>query len=150
MTLKESDSIFVEIEPTFDYATSTEELTSNIAKTFLKKGVPKKISVRNERTYQFLENFCEETGIELCEPAEILTLDEEEEKLLQVLENDNFEKDDESKKLIEILLKDIIHLPVEVLKENFSEDLKIFLKNMLAKDALDPSLKEKVEKVLKD
>ena len=150
MTLKESDSIFVEIEPTFDYATSTEELTSNIAKTFLKKGVPKKISVRNERTYQFLENFCEETGIELCEPAEIPTLDEEEEKLLQVLENDNFEKDDESKNLIEILLKDIIHLPVEVLKENFSEDLKIFLKNMLAKDALDPSLKEKVEKVLKD
>ena len=57
MTYDKTKKRVIEIEPATNYIDAPENLTLSVAKAFIKNGVPKKIFVRNERSYIFLEKF---------------------------------------------------------------------------------------------
>lgn len=70
---------YIDVPLTLNYASKPEELTKNFIETLLQNGVPEKICVRNDRTFDYLEKFCEECGIEICEIDEMPEIDEWEE-----------------------------------------------------------------------
>ncbi len=133
------------IEPAFDYLTTSKKFTENISKTFLKVGVPKKIFVRSERTFIFLEKFCEQTGIELCEVDEMPEMDFEQEKLLKLTDVQDG-GDEFFSRIFDLVESE----SVAELKKILPPDFKGLLQDMLDKNMFAPHLVKKVSDVLNE
>ena len=136
----------LEIEPVTDYIAAPEKLTAAVAEIFLNEGVPKKILVRSERTYIFLEKFCEQVGIELGETEDFHGVDTEEKNLLRELKIESLSND----KFIVQLLDLLENFSAEELKENLSKELKDLLEELYNEDIFSYEMEKEVEKIIFD
>jgi len=146
MTFNRSKKREIEIESALDYVTAPEILTAEVAKSFLEHGVPKKIFVRNERTYIFLEKFCEQTGIELLDADDLPEMDDLEENFLRELEIDSFADNED----VLNLLNYVENESVEELRKTLPQDIKDFLQQLYEDDILSEEMDAKLEKILFD
>lgn len=136
----------IEIEPVLDYLTAPEKLTDKIAKIFLREGVPKKIFVRSERTYVFLEKFCEQVGIELGETEDFQDIDMEENYLLHELKIQSLSEDEFIVQLLDL----IESVPARELKKNLSQEIKDLITELYDDDIFSDDMEEKIEKIIFD
>ena len=131
---------FIAVPQTFDYLTNTEKLTANIAEVFLKFGVPKKIFVRNERTFIFLEKFCEQVGIELCEAEELQELYLAEHTVLKRLTKQTLQEED----FLAGVLARIAADDAKNLKESLPPVILELLREMVNEKIFDEDVNEKI------
>ena len=146
LTYDTKKKVLLNIAPTFSYITAPENLTASVTEFFLKHGTPQKIFVRNERTFIFLEKFCEQAGIELGEIEEMPGMDEEQEKILRFLEVQQMKDDG----VVKDILDQIENSSVAELKKILPPDLKEMLRKVLEADILVSDLADKIAAVLKD
>ena len=130
----------IKIEPDLNYLSAPEKLTKKIVKSFLKEGVPKKIFVRMERTYQFLEKFCEQAGIELCDAEELPEIENAEKSVNRYLKIRELQENEVFNRILDALENE----PVKKLKKEFPADLKYFLLELVQEDILRPDIKDKI------
>lgn len=137
----------IEMDYALDYIARPEILTAAVVKTFLAKGVPKKIFVRNERTYYFLEKFCEQVGIELLDAEDDLQeIEIEEENIIRELKIESLSEDEYIIQLLDL----VENVPAEELKHSLDQELKDLLEELYNDDVLTDELDAKIEKILFD
>ena len=136
----------IEMDYALDYLTKPEILTAEVARTFLAEGVPEKIFVRNERTYYFLEKFCEQVGIELLDAEDLPDIDFQEEDIMRELKIESLSDDEYIIQLLDL----VENTPAEELKRTLDQELKDLLEELYNDDILTEEMDAKIEKILFD
>ena len=134
--------------PELNYLNRPEDLLNPLIKLCTKKGVPEKIFVRENRTYEFLEDFCEQAEIELVEVEDIEDMDEAEDEVVALFDED-MEENTTAEDYIEKIIELIDAVPTSVLREIITEDVKKILQNMIDDGVFDARISKKVLEILK-
>ncbi len=131
--------------PSMEYFSKPEELLKNFVE-ILKQRVllPKKIIVRNERSYQFFEDFCDKLEIELCEVENIEDMNLLEDTLVAHIK-ENFGSD--GIKFFTEILGTIFNNTPENAKRKLFPKYEDFLRQMLDDDDCPIELKQKVAEI---
>ena len=133
--------------PNFNYLERTEELLNPLISLCTKKGVPEKIFVREDRTYDFLEDFCEQVGIELVEVEDIQEMDEAEDELVEIFDEETEGKSTED--YINELIKMLDSVPAKIFRETMPPEVKLVLESLLNENIFDAQTNEKIREILK-
>ena len=142
-----------DIPMTLNYGYDRKSFAKSFIKLCLKCGVPKKILVRTERTFQFLEELCDAAEIELQMEKDLPYTQRAAEYLSQHNHDDEEENNPEEfvidtqavvKKIV-----DIVELAsVEDLKNFIGEELKDGIRTLMDKKMFSPQAVEKLKQIL--
>ena len=133
---------------------SARVLVENFANILLDKSlnkVPKRIFVRNERTFSLLKDFCEQGDIKLVFEEDLPAIDDFEENILQAFDYEGDDVDEKislemQKEMISLLIDKLSELPERELKK-MPQDMRILVEDMLEEGILPPNLEKKLKKI---
>ena len=133
---------------------SARVLVEKFANILLDKSlnkVPKRIFVRNERTFSLLKDFCEQGDIKLVFEEDLPAIDDFEENILQAFDYEGDDVDEKislemQKEMISLLIDKLSELPERELKK-MPQDMRILVEDMLEEGILPPNLEKKLKKI---
>jgi len=137
---------------TLTYRGDLKPFTKSFVNTCVKYGVPKKILVRTEHTFYFLEELCEAAGIELCEVEELPGIENFNEKLLS--NDDDAEEYDYEDDYIdtETAVNELVSLvelmPTNELREFLNDEMKDILRQLIDQNIFSSRALNKLTQIL--